>query len=62
MLSGRIVFQGREASIDFLNLADGNLLLALRGKATFEDMEKINVKLNGVAPLHVFPSQPEVKC
>ncbi len=61
-VSGRIVFQDHEASIEFLNLADGNLLLALRGKAAFEDIEKIDVKLNGTAPLRILASQSEIKC
>ena len=61
-LSGRIVFQDREASIEFLNLADGNLLLALNGKISFADVEKINVRLNGPAPLRILSSQPEGAC
>ncbi len=61
-VSGRIVFQDHEASIEFLNLADGNLLLALRGRATFDDVEKINVRLSGAAPLHILTSQSDVKC
>jgi len=47
-VSGRIVFQDHEATVEFLNLAD--------------DMEKIGVKLSAEAPLHILAPQPDVKC
>jgi hypothetical protein len=61
-ISARIVFQGHDASIDFLNLADGNLVLSLHGKAGFDDLNKMNVQLSAPGPLTILAPSTDAQC
>jgi hypothetical protein len=60
--SARMVFQGHEASIDFLNIADGNLALALHGKAAFDDSMHMSVELSGAGPLTILSPKTDAQC
>jgi hypothetical protein len=49
--SGRIVFLGNRASVEFLNLATPDAELALRGEIDFEDTNSAIVKITALSPL-----------
>jgi len=49
--SGRIVFEGNRASIEFLNVAAKDTDLSLRGEIDFQDTSNITVRINGAMPI-----------
>jgi Uncharacterized protein conserved in bacteria len=49
--SGRIVFGGNRASIEFLNVATKNTDLSLRGEIDFQDTNNVTVRINGAMPI-----------
>ncbi len=49
--SGRVVFQGHNAVIDFLNLGQAPLTLSLRGSVDFADPEHLHLQVAGLQPL-----------
>ena len=49
--SGRIVFGGNRASIEFLNVATKNTDLSLRGEIDFQDTNNVTIKINGAMPI-----------
>ena len=49
--SGRIVFGGNRASIEFLNVATKNTDLALRGEIDFQNTNSVTVRINGAMPI-----------
>jgi len=49
--SGRIVFGGNRASIEFLNVATKNTDLSLRGEIDFQDTNNVTVTINGAMPI-----------
>jgi len=49
--SGRIVFGGNRASIEFLNVATKNTDLSLRGEIDFQDANDVTVTIDGAMPI-----------
>ena len=49
--SGRIVFGGNRASIEFLNVATKNTDLLLRGEIDFQDTNNVTVRIDGPTPI-----------
>jgi hypothetical protein len=49
--SGRIVFGGNRASIEFLNVATKNTDLSLRGEIDFQDTNNVTVRIDGPTPI-----------
>src|SRR5216110_1111497 len=49
--SGRIVFGGNRASIEFLNLATKSTDLSLRGEIDFQDTNNVTVRIDGAMPI-----------
>src|SRR5436189_823278 len=49
--SGRIVFGGNRASIEFLNVATKNIDLSLRGEIDFQDTNNVTVRIDGAMPI-----------
>ena len=49
--SGRIVFGGNRASIEFLNVATKNTDLSLRGEIDFQDTNDVTVRIDGAMPI-----------
>src|SRR6266508_1090844 len=49
--SGRIVFGGNRASIEFLNVAAKDTELSLRGEIDFQDTSNVTVRINGAMPI-----------
>jgi hypothetical protein len=49
--SGRIVFGGNRASIEFLNVASKNTDLSLRGEIDFQDTNNVTVRIDGPTPI-----------
>src|SRR5438132_801799 len=49
--SGRIVFGGNRASIEFLNLATKSTDLSLRGEIDFQDTNNVTVRIDGGMPI-----------
>src|SRR6266487_815918 len=49
--SGRIVFGGNRASIEFLNLATKSTDLSLRGEIDFQDTNNVTVRIDGALPI-----------
>jgi hypothetical protein len=49
--SGRIVFGGNRASMEFLNVATKNTDLSLRGEIDFQDTNNVTVKIDGATPI-----------
>ncbi|HJX82364.1 MAG TPA: hypothetical protein VJ248_10060, partial [Candidatus Udaeobacter sp.] len=49
--SGRIVFGGNRASIEFLNVATKNTDLSLRGEIDFQDTNNVTVRIDGAMPI-----------
>jgi hypothetical protein len=49
--SGRIVFGGSRASIEFLNVATKNTDLSLRGEIDFQDTNDVTVRIDGAMPI-----------
>jgi len=49
--SGRIVFGGNRASIEFLNVATKNTDLSLRGEIDFQDTNNVTVRMDGAMPI-----------
>ena len=49
--SGRIVFGGNRASIEFLNVATKNTDLSLRGEIDFQETNNVTVRIDGPTPI-----------
>jgi hypothetical protein len=49
--SGRIVFGGNRASIEFLNVATRDTDLSLRGEIDFQDANNVTVRIDGAMPI-----------
>ena len=49
--SGRIVFGGDRASIEFLNVATKNTDLSLRGEIDFQETNNVTVRIDGPTPI-----------
>src|SRR6266498_753409 len=49
--SGRIVFGGNRASIEFLNVAAKDTDLSFRGEIDFQDTSNVTVRINGAMPI-----------
>jgi len=49
--SGRIVFGGNRASMEFLNVATKNTDLSLRGEIDFQDTNNVTVRIDGATPI-----------
>jgi hypothetical protein len=49
--SGRIVFGGNRASIEFLNVATKNTDLSLRGEIDFQETNNVTVRIDGAMPI-----------
>jgi hypothetical protein len=56
--SGRIVFGGNRASIEFLNLATKDTDLSLRGEIDFQDTNNVTVRVNGAMPIFDLTPHP----
>src|SRR5262249_9840452 len=56
--SGRIVFGGNRASIEFLNLATKDTDLSLRGEIDFQDTNNATVRIDGAMPIFDLTSHP----
>ena len=56
--SGRIVFEGNRASIEFLNAATRDTDLSLRGEIDFQDTKKVTVKIDGAMPIFDLTPHP----
>ncbi len=56
--SGRIVFGGNRASIEFLNVATKDTDLSLRGEIDFEDTSNVTVRVNGAMPIFDLTPHP----
>jgi len=56
--SGRMVFQGNRASIDFLNVATKDTDLSLRGEIDFNDTNNVTVTISGSMPIFDLTSGP----
>jgi len=56
--SGRIVFGGNRASIEFLNVATKDTDLSLRGEVDFQDINNVTVKIDGAMPIFDLTRQP----
>jgi hypothetical protein len=49
--SGRMVFGGNRASIEFLNIATQDAELSLGGEIDFQDISNVTIKINGSMPV-----------
>ncbi|HZS17076.1 MAG TPA: hypothetical protein VFA51_04000 [Candidatus Udaeobacter sp.] len=49
--SGRMVFGGNRASIEFLNVATQDAELSLAGEIDFQDISNVTIKINGSMPV-----------
>jgi hypothetical protein len=56
--SGRIVFGGNRASIEFLNVATRDTDLSLRGEIDFPDTNNVTVRIDGAMPIFDLTSHP----
>jgi len=56
--SSRIVFDGNDASLEFLNLANKEVDLALSGEIHFEDMNDVAIRITAATPLFDLMSRP----
>lgn len=56
--SGRIVFQGDRASIEFLNVATKDTDLSLRGEIDFNNTNNVTVTVTGSMPIFDLTQQP----
>ena len=56
--SGRIVFGGNRASIEFLNVATNDTDLSLRGEIDFQDTNNVTVKIVGSMPIFDLTPRP----
>src|SRR5262249_778461 len=49
--SGRIIFDGTRAALEFLNVATKDVDLSLRGEIDFEDVYDVTINLAGATPM-----------
>ncbi len=56
--SSRIIFDGKRASVEFLNVATKDVELALRGEIDFEETKDVLVRITGATPLFDVMSRP----
>jgi hypothetical protein len=56
--SGRLVFAGNRASIEFLNVATRDTDLSLTGEIDFQDTNNVTVRINGAMPISNLTSHP----
>jgi hypothetical protein len=56
--SGRIVFGGNRASIEFLNVATRDTDLSLRGEIDFQDTNNVTVRIDGAMPIFDLTPHP----
>jgi hypothetical protein len=56
--SGRIRFNGTQASLDFLNVATRDVDLSLRGGVDFADIYDVTINLAGATPMFDLMSRP----
>lgn len=56
--SGRIVFGGNRASIEFLNVATEDMDLSLRGEIDFQDTNNVTIRVNGAMPIFDLTPHP----
>jgi hypothetical protein len=56
--SGRIVFGGNRASIEFLNVATRDTDLSLRGEIDFQDTNNVTVRIEGAMPIFDLTPHP----
>ena len=56
--SGRIIFDGKRASLEFLNVATKDVEVALRGEIDFEEINAVVVRITGATPLFDLISRP----
>ncbi len=59
--SGRIVFGGNRASIEFLNVATSDTDLSLRGEIDFRDTSNMTVRIDGATPIFDLMTQ-QIDC
>jgi hypothetical protein len=59
--SGRIIFDGNRASLEFLNAATKDVDLALGGEINFEEINDVTVRIAGATPLFDL-TLPPVDC
>jgi hypothetical protein len=57
-VSGRMIFEGTEASLGFLNIATKDVDLSLRGEIDFDDIYDVTIKLAGATPIFDLTSRP----
>ncbi len=56
--SGRIIFDGHAASLEFLNLATNDVDLALRGEIHFEDIHDVAIRIAAATAMFDLTSRP----
>jgi hypothetical protein len=56
--SGRIVFEGNRASIEFLNVATKDTDLSFRGEIDFENTNNVTIRMGGAMPMFNLTQYP----
>jgi len=56
--SGRLVFAGNRASIQFLNVATKDTDLSVSGDIDFQDTNNVTIRINGAMPIFDLTSHP----
>lgn len=60
--SGRLVFNGTTASLDFANINTRDVDLSVHGEVDFSDLEAVAIKVSGIQPMVDVTPRGEVDC
>src|SRR5437879_5446451 len=60
--SGRLVFNGKTASLDFANISTHDVDLSVRGEIDFSDLEAVAIKVSGIQPIIDLTPRAEIDC
>ncbi|HWX16105.1 MAG TPA: hypothetical protein VNY07_05910, partial [Chthoniobacterales bacterium] len=60
--SGRLVFNGKTASLDFANISTHDVDLSVRGEVDFSDPETLAIKVSGIQPMVDLTPRTEIDC
>jgi hypothetical protein len=60
--SGRLVFDGKTASLDFANINTRDVDLSVHGEVDFSDLEAVAIKVSGIQPMVDVTPRGEVDC
>jgi len=60
--SGRLVFNGKTASLDFANIGTHDVDLSVRGEVDFTDPEAVAIKVSAIPPIADLTPRTKIDC